>query len=127
MMNKIIGKDAVSSKKKFSFQVGGKTTINSMEIASNCNNFFSSIGPELANNIVSTTVPMSYVAPCNNIIVISPVTTAEVRKAIQSQNTSSAEWDDFPRQEIVAKQSTKSYIDSFSLIDPSKKVCFFPR
>ena len=62
-----------------------------------------SIGPELARNIVSPIDPMSYVNNCNNSIVISPITIAEVRQTILSFNNSSRGWDDFPA--IVAKQS----------------------
>ena len=52
---------------------------------------------------------MSYVTPCNNSIVIPPVTLAEVRQTILSLKNSSAVWDEFPA--LVAKQSIESYIE----------------
>ena len=79
-MKNIIGKDAIRSKKKIQFKIKGKSTTNSSEIANSFNDFFVSIGPKLANNIVSTIDPMSYVTTCNNSIVIPPVTLAEVSR-----------------------------------------------
>ena len=52
---------------------------------------------------------MSYVTPCNNSIVIPPVTLAEVKQTILSLKNSSAAWDQFPA--LVAKQSIESYIE----------------
>ena len=86
-MKKIIGKNAIRSKRKIQFQIKGKSSTNSGEIANSFNDFFVSIGPKLANNIVSTIDPMSYVTPCNNSIVIPPVTLAEVRQTILSLKT----------------------------------------
>ena len=124
-MKKIIGKDANYSKKKINFQVNGKSTTDSDEIANSFNDFFVTIGSELAKNIVSTTDPMSYVDPCYNSIVIPPVTMAEVRQTILSLKNSSAGWDDFPAH--VAKQSIESYIEPLTcLINRSFFVGIFP-
>ena len=62
-MKKNIGKDVIRSKRKTPFQIKGKSSTNSGEIANSFNEFFVSIGPKLANNIVNTMDPMSYVTP----------------------------------------------------------------
>ena len=80
-----------------------------LKIANSFNHFFISIGPKLAQNIISTVNPMSYVTPCNNSIVIPPVTIAEVTQVISSLKNSSACWDEIPA--LVAKQSLDSYIE----------------
>ena len=124
-MKKIIGKDTICSKKKIQFQIKGKSTTDNREIANSFNDFFVSIGPKLANNIVSTVNPMSYVTPCNNSIVIPPVTLAEVRQTILSLKNASAGWDDFPA--FVAKQSIESYIEPLTcLINRSFTEGIFP-
>ena len=51
---------------------------------------------------------MSYVTPCNNSIVVPPVTLADVRQTILSLKKASTWWDDFPA--FVAKQSIGSYM-----------------
>ena len=68
---------------------------------------------------------MSYVTPCNNSIVIPPVTLAEVRQTILSLKNASAGWDDFPA--FVAKQSIESYIEPLTcLINRSFTEGIFP-
>ena len=57
---------------------------------------------------------MSYVAQCNNSIVIPPVTLAEVRQTIISLKNSSVGWDDFPA--FVAKQSIEFYIEPLTCL-----------
>ena len=78
ILKTIIGKDRNNLKSSFRFQVNGKCITNSLEIANSFNHFFVSVGPNLAQNIISTVNPMSYITPCNNSIVIPPVTIAEV-------------------------------------------------
>ena len=80
-----------------------KSTTDSGEIANSFNDFFVTIGSELAKNIVSTTDPMSYVDPCY-----------KVRQTILSLKNSSAGWDDFPA--LVAKQSIESYIEPLTCL-----------
>ena len=65
-MKKFIGKDANYSKKKINVQVNGKSPTDNGEIANSFNDFFVTIGFELAKNIVRTTDPMSYLDPCYN-------------------------------------------------------------
>ena len=80
----IIGKDANNLKPKLKFQVNDKYVTGSLEIANSFIEFFVSIGPKLADNILSTTNPLSYVNNCTNSIVIPPVTIAEVSQTILS-------------------------------------------
>ena len=93
IMKTIIGKDSNNSKSSLKFQVNGKCITDSLEIANSFNNFFVSVGPKLAQNIISTVNPMSYVTPCNNSIVIPPITIAEVSQVISSLKNSSAGWE----------------------------------
>ena len=65
-------------------------------------------------NIISTVNPMSYVTPCNNSIVIPPVTIAEVTQVISSLKNSSSGWDVIPA--LVAKQSHDSYIEPLTCL-----------
>ena len=64
-MKIIFGKDSNNLKSSLKFQVNGKCITNSLEIANSFNNFFVSVRPKLAQNIISTVNPMSYVTPCN--------------------------------------------------------------
>ena len=121
----IIGKDANNLRPKLKFQVNDKYITDSLEIANSFNEFFVSIGPKLADNILSTTNPLSYVNNCTNSIVIPPVTIAEVSQTILSMKNSSAGWDDFPAR--VAKQSIDSYIEPLTcLINRSFADGIFP-
>ena len=121
----IIGKDANNLKPKLQFQVNDKYVTDSLEVANSFNEFFVSIGPKLADNILSTTNPLSYVNNCTNSIVIPPVTIAEVRQTILSMKNSSVGWVDFPAR--VAKQSIDSYIEPLTcLINRSFADGIFP-
>ena len=97
-------------KSSLRFQANGKC----LEIANSFNHFFVSIGPKLAQSIIFTGNPMSYVIPCNNSIVIPPVTIAEVTQVISSLKNSSAGWDEIPA--LVAKQSLDSYIEPLTCL-----------
>ena len=121
----ISGKNGNNSKCKINFVVHGNYITDSIEIANNFNIFFVSIGPELVKNIVSTIDPMCYVNNCNNSIVISSITIAEVHCKTDSFINSSRGWDDFPV--IVAKQSIDSYIEPLTcLINRSFAGRIFP-
>ena len=125
-MKAIVGKDASKLNAKLKFQVNDKYVTDSLEIANSFNEFFVSIGPKLAGNILSTTNPLSYMYNCTNSIVIPPITIAEVRPTILSTKNSSAGWDDFPA--LVAKQSIDSYIEPLTcLINRSFPFGIFPK
>ena len=90
----IIGKDRNNLKNSLRFHVNGKCITGSLEITNSFNHFFVSFGPKLAQNIISTFNPLSCVTPCNNSIVIPPVTIAEVTQVISSiKKNSSAGWE----------------------------------
>ena len=71
------------------------------------------IGPKLADNILSTTNPLSYVSNCNNSIVIPPVTMAEVKQTILSMKNSSAGWMVFLP---FLLRTSDSYIESLTCL-----------
>ena len=78
------------------FDINSKTTTNTAEIANGYNDFFVSIGPQLANTIMSDINPLSYVESINNSIVMTDVSCAEVRNVISSLKNSSSGLDEFP-------------------------------
>ena len=89
VLKTIIGKDSNSCKQKLSFVINNNTTYKSQTIANEFNDFFVSIGSQLASTITSTVNPLSYVTPVVNSIVILDMTTTEVMNIIQSLNNSS--------------------------------------
>ena len=72
ILKTLIGKDRNNLKSSLRFQVNVKCTTDSLEIANSFNQIFVSVGHKLAQNIISTVNPMSYVTPCKNSIVIPP-------------------------------------------------------
>ena len=81
----------IQLKKKISFLIDDKLVTDSLEVANGFNDFFVSIGPELAKNLVSSVNPLSYVKSNTNSIVIREVTYLQVRGVINSLNNSSLE------------------------------------
>ena len=69
---------------------------NSQVIAEEYNNFFVSIGPQLASNIYSSTNHMSYMNTVVNSIFIPDITTIEMINVILLLKNSYAGWDDIP-------------------------------
>ena len=57
----IIGKDSLSSKIKLKLKINNETVNDSQLIATEFNNFFTSIGPALADKITCSVDPISYV------------------------------------------------------------------
>ena len=94
-------------------------------IADEFNNLFVSIGPQLANNISNAVNPLSYVHSVVNSIVISTITTLEVRNIILSTKNSSPGWDDIPA--CVAKKCIDHYIETLThIINNSIQEGVFP-
>ena len=73
----------------------------SVEIAEGFNDFFVSIGPQIADKIVCTVNSMSYVTSIENCIAFPEVSCAEVKQIVSSLRNSSAGWDGIPT--MVAK------------------------
>ena len=86
------------------------------------NEFFVSIGPELAKDIHSDINPLTYI---NNSIAIFDVSCEEVRNIIHSLKNSSAGHDEFPT--FVGKLCVDSYIEPLTfLINSSLRTGVFP-
>ena len=89
----IIGKDSLSSKRKLKFKINNETVNDSQIIATEFNNFFTSIGPALADKITYSVDPISYVDTTINSIVISYM---DVKNTILMLKNSSPGYDEFP-------------------------------
>ena len=74
-MRNIIGKNSDKNKPKNIFSINNKIISNSQVIAQEFNNFFVSIGPQLASNIFSSTNHMVYMNTVANNIFIPDITT----------------------------------------------------
>ena len=78
------------------FNINNESVSNSTDIAESFNNFFVSIGPQLAENISCETNPLTYVNNIERSIVILDVTCEEIKGVIHSLNNSSSGWDEIP-------------------------------
>ena len=125
VLREILNMNNPSSKKKLIFDINNKTTTDPKEIATGFNNFFVTIGPQLAKNIKSDINPLSYVKSVNNSIVLTDVTSTEVRNVIASLKNSSSGYDEFPP--FVGKSCVEAYIKPLThLINLSLKSGVFP-
>ena len=114
-----------SSKKKLIFDINNKTTTDPNVIANRFNNFFVTIGPQLAKNIKSDINPLSYVKSVNKSMVLTDVTSTEVRNVIASLKNSSSEHDKFPP--FVGKSCVDAFIEPLThLINLSLRSGVFP-
>ena len=114
-----------SSKKKLIFDINNKTTTDPNVIANGFNNFFVTIGPQLAKNIKSDINPLSYVKSVNKSMVLTDVTSTEVRNVIASLKNSSSGNDEFPP--FVGKSCVDAFIEPLThLINLSLRSGVFP-
>ena len=104
----IIGKDSLSSKRKLKFTINNETVNDSQIIATEFNNFFTSIGSALADKITCSVDPISYVDTIINSIVITYVSYMDVKNTILSLNNSSPGYDEFSA--FLAKQCIDYYV-----------------
>ena len=124
-MRNIIGKNSDKNKQKNIFSINNKIISNSQVIAQEFNNFFVSIGPQLASNISSSTNHMVYMNTVANSIFIPDITTIEVINVILLLKNSCAGWDDIPA--YVMKRCINVYIEPLThSIDKSMKEGVFP-
>ena len=114
LLKTIIGKNTTNTKNKINFSINNTVITDSQMIADEFNNFFVSIGPQLANNISNTVSPLSYVHSVVNSIVISTITTLEVMNINLSTKNSSPGWDDIPA--CVTKKCIDHYIEPLTHI-----------
>ena len=108
ILKNIIGKDSLSSKRKLNFKINNETVNDSQLIATEFNNFFTSIGPALAVKITCSVDPISYVDTTMNSIVISYVSYMDAKNTILSLKNSSSGYDEFPA--FIAKQCIDNYV-----------------
>ena len=119
-MRNIIGKNSDKNKQKNIFSINNKIISNSQVIVQEFNNFFVSIGPQLATNISSSTNHMVYMNTVANSIFIPDITTIEVMNVILLLKNSCAGWDDIPA--YVMKRCINVYIEPLThIIDKSMK------
>ena len=109
VLKHILGLDGNTVKKKISFLTDDKLVTDSLEVANGFNDFFVSIGPELAKDLISSVTPLSYVKSNTNSIVIREVTYLQVRGMINSLNNSSSGHDELPP--FVAKTCINEFIE----------------
>ena len=108
VLRQIIGLTGPKVSKNLKFDYNNKIISDDTEIANAFNNFFASIGTELASKITSTLNPMTYISNIENSIFVPDVTENDVWNVIAQLKNSSAGWDHFPA--IVAKQCINGYI-----------------
>ena len=104
----IIGKNSLSSKRKLKFKNNNETVNDSQIIAAEFNNFFTSIGPALADKNTCSVDPISYVDTTINSIVISYISYMDVKNTILSLKNSSLGYDEFTA--FIAKQCIDNYV-----------------
>ena len=105
ILKTIIGIDSLSSKRKLNFKINNETVNDSQRIATEFNNFFTSIGPALANKITCSVDPIFYVDTTINSIVVSYM---DVKNTILALKNSSPAYDEFPA--FIAKQCIDNYV-----------------
>ena len=125
VLREILSMNNPSSKKKLIFDINNKTTTDPNVIANGFNNFFVTIGPQLAKNIKSDINPLSYVKSVNKSMVLTDVTSTEVRNVIASLKNSSSGHDEFPP--FVGKSCVDAFIEPLThLINLSLRSGVFP-
>ena len=105
--------------------VNGTIVTDNAVIANGFNNFFVSVGPQLAENITCTVNPMSYINCIEKSIVVFNISCAEVKQIISSLKNSSAGWDGIPTS--AAKKCVDGFIEPLTyLINSSFTEGVFP-
>ena len=101
--------------------INNEIVSDSQTIANDFNNFFTNIGPALADKITCSLDPMSYVDNIINSIVISYVSCMDVKDTIVSLKNNSPGYDELPasiaNQCIYNYAVPLTYIINMSLIE----------
>ena len=105
----ILGLNSNNSRQKLTLNINNNTVTDSKQIANAFNNFFVSIGPQLARGLAGDTNPLLYVKPINNSMIMLDVTTMEVENVINSLKNASPGPDEFPA--FVRKECMDSIIE----------------
>ena len=125
VINVILGLGRNKYRKQVSFLIDNEYVTDSLQIANALNNFFVSIGSQLAKVIVSDVNPLSYVTNNVNSIAILDVTCDQVRNVISSLNNSSAGYDELPP--FVAKSCVDGFIEPITyMVNESLRVGICP-
>ena len=98
----------LSSKRKLKVIINNEMVNDSQIIATKFNNFFTSIGPALADNITCSVDPISDVDTIISSIVITYVSYMDVKNTILSLKNSSPGYNKFPA--FIAKQWNDNYV-----------------
>ena len=114
------------------FSINNQIISDSQVVAEEFNDFFVSIGPQLASTISSTTSTISsttshmfYMNSVANIIFLPDITTV-VRNVILLMKNSSAGWDEIPV--YITKRCIYVYMEPLThIIDKSSKEGIFLR
>ena len=93
LLKHIIGKQGGNYSQKKTFSINNETLDNSKKIRNEFNNFFVSIGHNLAKDITCNVNPLIYGNSVNDSIVVPHVSVAQVRNIITSLKDSSPGWD----------------------------------
>ena len=108
-----------------SFLIDDKLVTDSLKVANGFNDFFVSIGPAFAKDLVSSVNPPSYVKSNIKSIVIREVIYLQVRGVINSLNNSSSGHDELPP--FVAKTCINEFNELITyMINESLKSGVFP-
>ena len=125
VLKSIIGKGNNNMKRKMRFNINGTIVTDCQTIANGFNDFFVSIGTELANHITSNVNALTYVQNVANSIVIPFITSLEIRTVILKLNNSSSGWDEIPP--FLAKDCVDSYLVPLTrIINASIEEGIFP-
>ena len=114
LLQNIIGKQGGNYSQKKTFSIDNEIIDNSEEIANEFNNFFVSIGHNLAKDITYNVNPLIYVNSVNNSIVVQHVSVAQVRNVITSLKDSSPRWDNL--SPFVMKQCVDTYVEPITVL-----------
>ena len=124
VLKTILALNSNSEKIQLCLTINNVAVTNSKDIANGFNDFFVSIGPELAKDIHSDINPLTYVNSVNNSIVNFDVSCDEVKNIIHSLKNSSA-GHEFPT--FVGKLCVDSDIEPLTfLINSSLETSVFP-
>ena len=110
---------------KQKININGELTSDKDIISNAFNNYFVTIGPQLANKININKNPLTYINSTMNSIFIPYINEKDITQVVNSLKNSSAGWDFIPAS--IAKQSIQSYIKPLTgLINSSFQNGIFP-
>ena len=101
-------------RRKKTFSIDNIIIDNSEKIANEFNNFFVSIGHNLAKDITCNVNPLFYVNSVNDSIVAQHVSVAQVRNVITPLKDSSPGWDHLSL--FVLKQCVDTYVEPITVL-----------